>query len=204
MSISLSTTVTKTDLDNFMQLANQRKGRFGITIVTITDEHRLQKRALSAILGKVEVKKVSEVSNAIFGWNYESVVQHRIDKEGGNGLCFQTQAPVGKHWVSGMEGICLQADADPAKLYVRSYQSKATKYRNFYLVDGRAATPAEDSAIRQCLRDPSPSHKQHVAGLSEENEVMPRDYTLTNIFGLFVKAWNFSFGIDYDTLLANA
>ena len=177
------------------------KGQFGVQLVTITDEHRLQKKALAALLGrKAEVKKMSEVSNAVFGWDYERVVKARIAKDGGNPDDFQTQAPVGKHWLPSLYGIVLAKDAEPDVCYLRSYQSKATKYRNCYLVDGKLATPQEDAAIRQCLRDPSPSHKQHEAGIAEENEVMPRDYTLSNIYGLFSKAWNILFGQTYDAI----
>ena len=210
MSIQLTThlnasvflnNIRVTDVATFVQAAMAHKGQFGVQLVTITDEHRLQKKALAALLGrKAEVKKMSEVSNAVFGWDYERVVKARIAKDGGNPDDFQTQAPVGKHWLPSLYGIVLAKDAEPDVCYLRSYQSKATKYRNCYLVDGKLATPQEDAAIRQCLRDPSPSHKQHEAGIAEENEVMPRDYTLSNIYGLFSKAWNILFGQTYDAI----
>lgn len=194
--------VTVPNIATFVAAAMAKKGQFGVQLVTITDEHRLQKRALASILGKkVEVKKVSEINNALFGWDYERVVKNRISRDGGNPDDFQTQAPTGKHWVTNLYGIVLAKDAEPDVCYLRSYQSKATNYRNCYLVDGKMATAQEDSAIRQCLRDPSPSHKQHEAGIEEENEVMPRDYTLANIYGLFAKAWNISFGWTYDALV---
>ena len=190
------------NINVFVAAAMANKGQFGVQLVTITDEHRLQKRALAALINrKAEVKKVTEVNNALFGWDYERVVKTRVAREGGNPDDFQTQAPTGKHWVTNLYGIVLAKDAEPDICYLRSYQSKATNYRNCYLVDGKLATPQEESAIRQCLRDPTPSHKQHEAGIEEENEVMPRDYTLSNIYGLFAKAWNISFGWTYDALV---
>lgn len=194
--------VSITDIATFVQAALQHKGQFGVQLVTITDEHRLQKRNLAALLGKkVEVKKMSEVTNAMFGWDYERVVKARVEREGGNPDDFKTQAPTGKQWVPNLYGIALASVSTPDVFYLRSYQSKATKYRNCYLVDGKLATPAEDAAIRQCLRDPSPSHKQHEAGIDEQNEVMPRDYTLSNIYGLFSKSWGICFGQTYDAIV---
>ena len=191
-----------TDVSTFVNAAMTHKGQYGVQLVTITNEHRLQKRALSALLGRsVEVKKLSEVSNAMFGWDYERVVKARIARDGGNPDDFKTQAPFGKSWVPTLYGIALTADKTPDVYYLRSYQCKATTYRKRYLVDGKIATPAEEVAIAQCLRDPSPSHKQHEAGIEEENEVMPRDYTFSNIYGMFVKAWNIAFGQTYDQIV---
>ena len=212
MSIQLTTTLNATvninnitvpDVATFVQAAMTHKGQFGIQLVTITEEHRLQKRALASILNrKAEVKKISEINNAAFGWEYERVVKSRITRDGGDPDNFETQAPTGKHWVQSLHGIVLAKDAEPDVCYLRSYQSKATKYRNCYIVDGKLATPQEDAAIRTCLRDPSPSHKQHEAGIEEENEVMPRDCALANIYGVFVKSWNICFGQTYDQIMA--
>ena len=190
------------DVSTFVSAAMANKGQYGVQLVTITDEHRLQKRNLAALLGrKTEVKKLSEVSNAMFGWDYERVVKSRIAREGGNPADFKTEAPFGKSWVPSLYGIALSADKTPDVYYLRSYQCTATTYRKVYLVDGKLATPAEELAISQCLRDPTPSQKQGIAGISEENEVMPRDYTFSNIYGMFVKAWNIAFGQTYDQIV---
>ena len=207
------TEVTAADIGAFVTVAQLFKGQFGITLTSITDEHRLQKRALADALGKkVEVKKLTEAVNPMFGWDYQRVVTNRISKEGGDPNAFTTQAPFGKKWVPNLYGIMLESEKEPGKFYVRSYQTKATKYRSCYLVDGTLATPAEDAAIRSCLRDVSHSQKQGLAGLDEDNEVMPRDYSLCNIYGLFWQAKEIvtggqtqtvAFGKTYDQIVAS-
>ena len=211
MAITLTTTINAQlalnnislpDVTTFAAAAMSHKGQYGVQLVTITDEHRLQKRALAALLGKkVEVKKISEASNAMFGWDYERVVKARIAREGGSPSSFKTEAPFGKSWVPTLYGIALSSNSTPDVYYLRSYQCKATTYRKHYVVDGKLATPQEEAAIAQCLRDPTPSQKQGIAGISEENEVMPRDYTFSNIYGMFVKAWNIAFGQTYDQII---
>lgn len=192
------------DVGTFVGTAQLAKGQFGTVLVSITDEHRLQKKALAAALGrKVEVKKLSEATNPMFGWDYERVVKDRIAREGGDPNNFTTQAPTGKKWVPNLYGIVMESINDPGRFYLRSYQTKATTYRSCYLVDGQLATPAEEQAIRSCLRDPNPSHKQGLAGLSERNEVMPRDYSLTNLYGIFWDSKGIAFGKTYDSIVAS-
>lgn len=209
MSILITRTIpvpsiTVKDIGTFVSTAQLHKGQFGTTLVTVTDEHRLQKRQLYAMIGgKPEVRKISEVTNAMFGWDYERVVKNRIAREGGDPSTFESVAPTGKNWMSGLYGIVLQKTVDPSIVYLRSYQCKATKYRVAYMVDGHIATSSEDAIIRQCLRAPTPSHKQHEAGIEEENEVMPRDYGIDNIFGMFNVKWGIQFGLSFDNLVAS-
>lgn len=209
MSILITRTVpvqsiTVKDIGQFVSTAQDNKGQFGTTLVTVTEEHRLQKRQLYALAGcKPEVRKISEVTNAMFGWDYERVVKNRIAREGGDPDNFESVAPTGKNWMSGLYGIVLQKTVDPSIIYLRSYQCKATKYRTAYMFDGHIATQAEDAIIRQCLRDPTPSHKQHEAGIDEDNEVMPRDYGIDNIFGMFNVKWGVRFGLTFDNLVAS-
>lgn len=197
--------IASSDAFNFAGYSLNRKGIFGVKLVSITEEHRLQKRNLAAILGPVEVLKLTEVTNAIFGWDYANAVGNRIANAGGNPAAFTVEAPKGKRWHQGLEGALLDSVANPGKHYLRSYMSKATRTKYIYLVNGHVATPAEDSAIRQCLRvDANPFAKQHLAGVSTGNEVVVRDYTLDNIYGLFSNAFGVSYGMTFDNIVSLA
>lgn len=198
------TNIPLQDRLDFISDCMSHKGRFGITLVTIGEEHRLLKRKLKQFIGMTPaILKVQEIVNPMIGWDYQSVVSHRIDANGGDGSQFKSGPMSGRSWVAGKEDFLSFLNNDPTRLYLRTYASKATRFRKVYLVDGQVATPQAAQVIEACL---SPVHticspKQFAAGVDQSNLLKVRDISLDNIYGIFYPKSSISLGHAFDDLV---
>lgn len=133
------------------------------------------------IKGEWRTTKTTHYKNITFQRNYANACNNRSESE----IPYEAEAPNGKHWVEGAEGILLQADADPSKFYLRISENKNTKRETTYFVDGRTATSEEIAIIKEFSPTPSTICKKQLEhGISEDNQVIVKDITLTNIVSI--------------------
>lgn len=157
-------------------LENINKGTFGITLEAIT-EPRMNKRG-NPFIGRV--KKVTLFHNVALGYKYENVVNNRLERQGFERV-FETEKPKGKTFIN---DFILSNDNDANVKYLRCTMRKNTKSNVVYLVDGIEASKEILEEIKQFFPKVSTSHKQEMCGLSEENQVVVRDFKLENIITL--------------------
>ena len=153
------------------------KGVFGIVIIAKT-EPRMRKTN-NPYFGRVQ--KVTRLANVAVGYNYENVVNNRLEQEGKGQLHFTAQKPNGKSWVKGYENLFLVADKDGTTEYLRTTMRRNTKGTSMYLVDGRTATDAEVAEIKTFIQS---SAKPTNQGLDDGDEVIVRDYKVENIVSI--------------------
>lgn len=128
--------------------------------------------------GEWRVSKVTTYKNITFQRSYLNAVENRSE----NPMPYQVEAPKGREWVEGCEGILLIGTSDPSKLYLRISENKNTKRETSYFVDNRPATEEEIAIIKEF--SPKKNYtcqKQVNYGVSEENQVIVKDLTLVNI-----------------------
>lgn len=153
------------------------KGVFGIVIIAKT-EPRMRKTN-NPYFGRVQ--KVTRLANVAVGYNYENVVNNRLEQEGKGQLHFTAQKPNGKSWVKGYENLFLVADKDGTTEYLRTTMRRNTKGTSMYLVDGKEATPSQKAEIETFIQS---SYKPTNQGLDEGDEVIVRDYKVENIVSI--------------------
>ena len=127
------------------------------------------------------VSKVTTFKNVTLQRNYVNSCENRSD----NMLPYNAEKPNGKSWVSDAEGILLVSDTDDTKFYLRLSQNKNTVIETTYYIGEREATAEEVAIIKEF--SPQKNYvckKQLEYGISEENQVLVRDFTLTNIVSI--------------------
>lgn len=127
------------------------------------------------------VSKVTRFKNVTFLRDYTHSVENRSD----NPLPYVVEAPKGRKWVEGCEGVILVSTSDPTKLYLRMCENKNTIRETTYYVNNVLATEEEVAIIKEF----SPKRdyvckKQIDYGVSEEAQVIVKDLTLTNIMSI--------------------
>ena len=153
------------------------KGVFGVVIIAKT-EPRMRKTN-NPYFGRVQ--KVTRLANVAIGYNYENVVNNRLEQEGKGQLHFTAQKPNGKSWIKGYENLFLVADKDGTTEYLRTTMRRNTKPTTMYLVDGKEATPSQEAEIKTFTET---SAKPKNQGLNDGDEVIVRDYKVENIVSI--------------------
>ena len=156
------------------------KGTFGITMVTAT-EPKMRKTS-NRFFGRVV--KLTYTTNVALGYDYASYIVAKLKREGIVTSVEEVRAekPKGKTWFE--NPYLLVADKDETQFYLRCYYRPNTKEKNVWLVDGRLATDEEIAEVKTFIQTSSSSKKQSDLGLSDENQVIVRDYKLENVLAL--------------------
>lgn len=157
---------------------NVSRGTFGITLIAVT-EPKMNKRG-NPFYGRV--KKATYMSNVALGYDYENVVNARLERKGEEGT-FQAEKPKGKSW--DVYPFILQSDKDESIKYLRCTMRPNTATKTLFILDGEIVTDADTIiAIKDWLPKSAPSVKQTESGLSDEEQVIVRDYKLDGILCL--------------------
>ena len=168
--------MTFNSVSEFVQ--NVSRGTFGITLIAVT-EPKMNKRG-NPFYGKV--KKATYMSNVALGYDYENVVNARLERKGEEGT-FQAEKPNGKSW--DVYPFILQSDKDESIKYLRCTMRPNTATKTIYILDGEIVKDVETIlAIKDWLPKSAPSVKQTESGLSDEEQVIVRDYKLDGILCL--------------------
>ena len=168
--------MTFNSVSEFVQ--NVSRGTFGITLIAVT-EPKMNKRG-NPFYGRV--KKATYMSNVALGYDYENVVNARLERKGEEGT-FQAEKPKGKSW--DVYPFILQSDKDESIKYLRCTMRPNTATKTLFILDGEIVTDADTIlAIKGWLPKSAPSVKQTESGLSDEEQVIVRDYKLDGILCL--------------------
>lgn len=168
--------MTFNSVSEFVQ--NVSRGTFGITFIAVT-EPKMNKRG-NPFYGRV--KKATYMSNVALGYDYENVVNARLERKGEEGT-FQAEKPKGKSW--DVYPFILQSDKDESIKYLRCTMRPNTATKTLFILDGEIVTDADTIiAIKDWIPKSAPSVKQTESGLSEEEQVIVRDYKLDGILCL--------------------
>ena len=168
--------MTFNSVSEFVQ--NVSRGTFGITLIAVT-EPKMNKRG-NPFYGRV--KKATYMSNVALGYDYENVVNARLERKGEEGT-FQAEKPNGKSW--DVYPFILQSDKDESIKYLRCTMRPNTATKTIYILDGEIVKDAETIlAIKDWLPKSAPSVKQTESGLSDDEQVIVRDYKLDGILCL--------------------
>lgn len=161
------------NVSNFIERIN--KGTFGIVMVAMTDPSGMRKTN-NPYVGRV--KKLTKTTNVALGYDYVNYLKAKLAKEGLT-TDYASQKPNGKSWYQ--HPYILVSDKDATKHYLRCYYRPNTQTKVVWLVDGREATKEEVEEIKSFIPTKTMSKVQASLGLTEENEVICRDYTFDNI-----------------------
>lgn len=157
---------------------NVSRGTFGVTLIAVT-EPKMNKRG-NPFYGRVQ--KATYMSHVALGYGYENVINARLERKGEEGN-YQAEKPKGKSWLE--YPYILQSDKDESVKYLRCTMRPSTATKTLYILDGEIVTDAETIiAIKGWLPKSAPCVKQTESGLSEEEQVIVRDYKLDNILCL--------------------
>lgn len=168
--------MTFNSVSEFVQ--NVSRGTFGITLIAVT-EPKMNKRG-NPFYGRV--KKATYMSNVALGYDYENVVNARLERKGEEGT-FQAEKPKGKSW--DVYPFILQSDKDESIKYLRCTMRPNTATKTLFILDGEIVTDTDTIlAIKDWMPKSAPSVKQTESGLSEEEQVIVRDYKLDGILCL--------------------
>lgn len=139
------------------------------------------------------ISKAYEI-NVGLNWDYARVVANRAtasisDKseksEKQSEIKDRIEVPYGKEWKN--YPFILNKIGDDSKEYVRTYLIRGNSPRNLtYFVDGRTATPDEVAEIERTRVRSKESAKQADFGLVGDEQVTPKDYTLSNIVAITI------------------
>lgn len=165
---------------------NINKGTFGISLVAVT-EPKMNKKG-NPFFGRV--KKATYITNVALGYTYENVVNNRLDRKGLESN-FESEKPKGKSWLE--FPYLLVSDKDNTQQYLRTTMRKNSKIDNIYLLDGKIVNDLDIiNQIKQWLPKPSTSAKQETFGLTEEEQVIVRDFKVENIVSLMQGEKNYT------------
>ena len=154
------------------------KGTFGIEMLSITEPK--MRKTNNPFYGRV--KKATFMRNVAIGYNYENVVNNRLERQG-NERSFVCEKPNGKTWL--INGLILCADKDETKKYLRTTMRPNMTTHVVYLLDERVVTNKDiEAEIKSFMPKSAPSKKQSECGLSDENQVVVRDFTVENVLAL--------------------
>ena len=157
---------------------NIARGTFGITLIAVT-EPKMNKKG-NPYFGRVQ--KATYMSNVALGYDYENVVNARLERKGET-ADYVAEKPKGKSW--DIFPFILQSDKDATIKYLRCTMRPNTASKSLFLLDGQIVTDADTIlAIKAWLPQPKACLKQTESGLTDEEQVVVRDYTLSNILCL--------------------
>ena len=168
------------DLKNVQDFVKEiNKGTFGITLVALT-EPKMNKRG-NKYFG--QVKKLTFTTNVALGYDYVGYLKAKARKQGIVDFKFEAEKPKGKTWFA--HPYLLVSDNDETKHYLRCYYRPNTKSISLYYIDNVLATDEQVEYIKGFMPKSKTSEKQLSSGLSEENEVLVRDYSFESIVALW-------------------
>ena len=159
-------------------VSNVARGTFGITLIAVT-EPKMNKKG-NPFFGRVQ--KATYMSNVALGYDYENVVNAHLERKGEEGN-YQAEKPKGKNW--DIYPFILQSDKDANVKYLRCTMRPNTATKSLFILDGKIVNDADTIlAIKAWIPQPKACIKQTESGLADEEQVVVRDYTLSNILCL--------------------
>lgn len=165
---------------------NINKGTFGISLVAVTTPKMNKKN--NPFFGRV--KKATYITNVALGYTYENCVNNRLDRKGLDSN-FESEKPKGKTWLE--FPYLLVSDKDNTQQYLRTTMRQNSKIENIYLLDGEIVNDLDIiNQIKNWLPKPSTSAKQESFGLSEEEQVIVRDFKIESIVSLMQGEKNYT------------
>lgn len=180
---------------------NIAANKFGYGFVAITNcQVVAPKKTAAEWFGKfgsdfASVKKITKVLNARC-YDYERAVNRTLAKNGSE-KDFKASELSGYEWV--IKPILLRSTKEGAKenerlqLRLTFKKSDKTSFESRYIVGGRLATADEVEFIEGHLRPTYSSAKQSDKGISDEEQVMCRNYKVANFVSVgksdVVKKW---------------
>ena len=185
----------------FAECENIAANRFGYGFVAITNcQVVAPKKTAAEWFGKfgsdfASVKKITKVLNARC-YDYERAVNRTLAKNGSE-KDFKASELSGYEWV--IKPILLRSTKEGAEenerlqLRLTFKKSDKTSFESRYIVGGRLATADEVEFIEGHLRPTYSSAKQSDKGISDEEQVMCRNYKVANFVSVgksdVVKKW---------------
>ena len=180
---------------------NIAANKFGYGFVAIANVNVVApKKTAAEWFGKFEsdfslVKKITKVLNARC-YDYERAVNRTLAKNGSE-KDFKASSLNGYEWV--ISPILLRSTKEGAEeserlqLRLTFKQSDKTNFESRYIVGGRLATDEEREFIESHLRPTYTSSKQSERGISEEEQIMCRNYKVSNFVAIgksdIVRKW---------------
>ena len=180
---------------------NIAANKFGYGFVAITNcQVVAPKKTAAEWFGKfgsdfASVKKITKVLNARC-YDYERAVNRTLAKNGSE-KDFKASELSGYEWV--IKPILLRSTKEGAEenerlqLRLTFKKSDKTSFESRYIVGGRLATADEVEFIEGHLRPAYSSAKQSDKGISDEEQVMCRNYKVANFVSVgksdVVKKW---------------
>ena len=139
------------------------------------------KRFYNEVKDEWLTSKVTKYQNVTLQRSYQNAVENRSDSD----IPYEVEAPKGKAWVEGAEGILLHSISDPTKFYLRISENKNTKRETTYYVNNVEATEDEIEIIKAYLPQKNYTCKKQVEyGVDANNLVVVKDITLNNIIAI--------------------
>ena len=185
----------------FAECENIAANKFGYGFVAITNcQVVAPKKTAAEWFGKfgsdfASVKKITKVLNARC-YDYERAVNRTLAKNGSE-KDFKASELSGYEWV--IKPILLRSTKEGAEENERLEwggtikRSGKTSFESRYIVGGRLATADEVEFIEGHLRPTYSSAKQSDKGISDEEQVMCRNYKVANFVSVgksdVVKKW---------------
>ena len=185
----------------FAECENIAANKFGYGFVAITNcQVVAPKKTAAEWFGKfgsdfASVKKITKVLNARC-YDYERAVNRTLAKNGSE-KDFKASELSGYEWV--IKPILLRSTKEGAEenerlqLRLTFKKSDKTSFESRYIVGGRLATADEVEFIEGHLRPTYSSAKQSDKGISDEEQVMCRNYKVANFVSVgksdVVKKW---------------
>ena len=185
----------------FAECENIAANKFGYGFVAITNFQVVApKKTAAEWFGKfgsdfASVKKITKVLNARC-YDYERAVNRTLAKNGSE-KDFKASELSGYEWV--IKPILLRSTKEGAEenerlqLRLTFKKSDKTSFESRYIVGGRLATADEVEFIEGHLRPTYSSAKQSDKGISDEEQVMCRNYKVANFVSVgksdVVKKW---------------
>lgn len=158
---------------------NVSRGTFGIGLITLTVPK--MRKTNNPYFNRVH--KATYMQNVALGYDYENVVNNRLEKNGVDGD-FKAEKPKGKSWFE--YPYILEADKDNSVKYLRCTMRKNTKSKSVFILDGKIVTDEKVlTEIKAFIPAPSASKKQEENGLNDDEQVIVRDYKLDGVISLF-------------------
>ena len=147
-------------------------------------------KPLNPYFGRV-LKRTKAV--IMLGNSYGSAIENRSEKITGEKHEYDVEPMKGRHWLEGYENIIAVKNDNEDIKYLRTYHNMANNDAKVtYLIDGQEATEEEVLELKEWLPKSYSSKKQESTGLCEEEQILPRDVTLTNVKELKIGDYHFS------------
>lgn len=157
---------------------NVPRGTFGISMITLTEPKMNKKN--NPYFGRVH--KASYMTNVALGYDYENVVNARLERKGLE-ADFVAEKPKGKSWDN--YPFILQSDKDSNVKYLRCTMRPNTISKSVYLLDGQIVKDDNIVAeIKSWVPSKGISVKQAESGLEENEQVVVRDFKLEGVIAM--------------------